>query len=256
MKSKFAKFVDCSLGACLIFLAATAVMRYYTTLELAVFSAFSITACACLLLSLKTKKREKAERLSEAAEQMFYTLLFSDERAHARLLFNGLKSVGENPTMHGYGIYLGKTAAFCCFTQTDAHDVARMISKAAHYGATKLLIICKTPPSSTVNTKAVTVSIIDGENAYKLLASLNALPQTRFEKPRKRRRDAFKHALDKDKIIRYAMLSAAMFLITVFLSRSIVTFVCACVSALLCAASVAYNIVRAISSRRTQPQQK
>ena len=39
MKSKFAKFIDGTVGACLIFFAAVAVMRYYTTLQLAVFCA-------------------------------------------------------------------------------------------------------------------------------------------------------------------------------------------------------------------------
>ncbi len=256
MKSKFAKFVDYSLGACLIFIAAVAVMRYYAPLDLAVFSALSVTACACLLLTLKTKKTENRQKLSDAAEDMFYALMFSDERAHARLLCKGLRSVGAQPVIHGKGVYINNTAAFCKFTRTDADDVARMISKAAHYGAKKLVIVCKTPPSSTVNTADMKVTTVYGENAYKLFASLDALPETRFKKPQKRRFAALKHALDKDRIMHYALLSAAMFAITVFLSRSIVTFACACVCALLCAAAVAYNIVKAISKPKSTAQER
>lgn len=251
MKSKFAKFVDYSLGACLIFIAAVAIMRYYTTTELSVFAAFSVTACAVLLLSLKTKKTDRAQKLSDNAEQMFYTLMFSDERAHARLLYKGLINAGKTPVMHGNGVYLGKTAAFCRFSRTDADDVARMISKAAHYGATKLVLLCKTPPPS-VDTTAVTVTAVCGESAYKLLASLGALPEARFDKPKTRRRDAFKHALGKDKIIRYALLSFAMFMITIFISRSIITFICATACAVLCAASIVYNAMRAVNKKRTE----
>ena len=139
MKSKFAKFIDGTVGACLIFFAAVAVMRYYTTLQLAVFCAAAITACACLLLKLFGKKKEQALRLSAAADGMFFDFLFADDGAPAKLLHAGLKAKNPAAKIRGKGVYLNGTAAFCCFgTPPDKKNRGAIYSqKPKHYGASK-----------------------------------------------------------------------------------------------------------------------
>lgn len=251
MKSKFAKFIDGTVGACLIFFAAVAVMRYYTTLQLAVFCAAAITACACLLLKLFGRKKEQALRLSAAADGMFFDFLFADDGAPAKLLHAGLKAQNPAAKIRGKGVYLNGTAAFCCFgTPPDKKTAARFIAKAKHYGASKIVILSKAPPLSTVDVDGITVKTVYGDDVYKLFASLDALPKKQYEQKRKSRRAALYGAFGKDKIIRYAILSASMFAVSVLNGYSVITFACACACAALAAVSVALSLSTAIKNRK------
>lgn len=251
MKSKFAKFIDGTVGACLIFLAATAVMRYYTTLELAMFSAAAITACACLLLKLFGKKRENAQRLSADADAMFFDFMFSDESAPAKLLYAGLKAKDPATKLRGKGVYLNSTAAFCVFAAPpDKKTIARCIAKAKHYGASKTVVLSKTPPQAAVDVEGMTVKFAYGDDVYKLFGSLDALPQKNFAEKQRSRRSAFGAALGKDKIIRYALLSASLFAVSVLNGYSVITLVCACACAALAVASVGVSLSKAIKNRK------
>lgn len=250
MKSRFAKFIDATVGAVLIFFAATAVMRYYTTLELAAFSAVAVTACALLLLGLFGKKREQQQKLSDNAEALFFELMFMSDRAHAKLLFDGLGSVGLDPTMHGNGVYTEKTAAYTFFAAPpDARDVARAIAKAKHYGAAKAVMLCKTPPKDPPAIDGFDVDFVCGEDVYKLLGGLGALPRTDYA-AKSKKRSMFSGALGKDKILRYSVLSAAMFAASALFGFYVVPFACACVCAVLAVAAVILNVARAVRSKR------
>ncbi|MDE6401777.1 MAG: hypothetical protein K2L54_04100, partial [Clostridiales bacterium] len=247
MKSKFAKFIDGTVGACLIFLAATAVMRYYTTLELAVFSAAAITACACFLFKLFGKKKESAVRLSAAADGMFFDFMFSDDAAPVKLLYAGLKSKTPDVKLRGKGVYLNGTAAFCFFNAPpDKKSIARCIAKAKHFGATKTVILSKLPPQSTVDVDGMMVKLAHGDDIYKLFGSLGALPQKKYEQKRKSRRAAFFGAFGKDKIMRYVILSCSLFAVSALNGYSVITLVCACACAALAVASVAVSVSKAI----------
>ncbi|MBD5132767.1 MAG: hypothetical protein HDT28_09335 [Clostridiales bacterium] len=248
MKSKFAKFIDNSLGALLIFAAAFAVMRYYTTFDLAVFSAISITACALLLSSFKSKTAVGKQKLSAAATNMFYDFMFMNEQAPAKLLHAGLIKLEPTAVRRGAGVYLNSTAAFCCFSPPNKQTVARCIAKAKHYGAKKVILLCNAPPQDAVDVDGIKTVYVSGENTYALFASLGALPEHKFLPTKKRRRDILVGVLGKDKILKYLILSAAMFCITVFVSRSVITFVCACVCAVLAAVAIATNIVKLIKN--------
>ncbi len=250
MKSKFAKFVDGTLGAVLIFAAATAVLRYYTTMELAAFSAAAVTACILFMLRFIGKRKDGERYLSSRTADMFYDFMFEDDRSPARRLCDGLKSRGENAVLHGSGVYLGKTAAFCLFdAPPDSKAVARIIARARHYGATKVVVLSKAAPTSTVAVKGVTVKPVIGDDVYKLFASLGCLPDRRFEKPASVRFAALRGALAKDRIVRYLVLSAVLFAATPVI-YSPVTVACAFTAAALFIAACAYNIVIAIRSKR------
>ncbi|MDE6294191.1 MAG: hypothetical protein K2L88_06190, partial [Clostridiales bacterium] len=145
MKSKFAKFIDGTLGAALIFFAAVAVLRYFIpATDLTVFCALSITAGVCLLSKLRGTRKGEQVRISKAADDMFFEFMFLPQNAPALALAAGLKARGENAVTHGSGVYANKTAAYCVLNQADERDVARLIAKAKHYGANKLIILCKT----------------------------------------------------------------------------------------------------------------
>lgn len=251
MKSKFAKFIDSTIGACLIFFAAVAVMRYYTTLDLAVFCAFAITACVCLLLKLSGVKKTEKHRLSVAADGMFFDFMFMPDDAPIKQLYNGLKEKLPSAVLRGKGVYTADTAAFCYFDcPPNEKELARLISKAKRFRANKIIVLSKSPMRTVVDIEGFTVKSVCGEDVYKLYGSLGALPKKQFSSKQKSRRTAFYGALGKDKILRYALLSAAMFGISILNGYSIMTFACACVCAALCVAAVGFNIYRAATKKR------
>ncbi|MCH5165528.1 MAG: hypothetical protein J1G01_03910 [Clostridiales bacterium] len=253
MKSKFAKFIDGTLGACLIFFAATAVMRYFTPLRLAVFSATAITACAIIILKATGRKQEAQKKLSDAAENMFFDFMFMEERAPVKHLFAALKSKLPNAVMHGGGIYSGNNALFCAFSAPpDEKTSARLIAKAKHYGAAKITVLCKIPPQRTLDIENFKIKFVSGNDVYALFASLGALPISKYAKRQRTLKDSFTGALGKDKIVRYAVLAAAMFAITLINGHSIITFLCACVCATLFTAAIIVNIGKAVKAKRKE----
>ena len=245
MKSKFAKFVDATLGACLIFFAATGILRYYTTLELAAVSGVAVTACAVLLLHVSGANKRNATLLSSAADDMFYELMFTDGRAHAKLLYGGLKAKSDKARIHGQTVYFGKTAATCIFDRTpSAHDVARTVARAKHYGATKALVLCKAMPTERIEIDGFSVKYVVGNDVYKLFGSLGCLPPVKYSAKKKNRALGLSAALGKDKILRYLLLSVALFFVAMFGGLKIIPLVCACISAALCVTATILNIVR------------
>lgn len=249
MKSKFAKFVDCTLGAALVFFAATAVLRYYTTLDIAAFSAVAVTACAVILMRFTGKRKESKIKLSHAADDMFYEFLFEDDIAPAKRLADGLKAKGVNAVRRGKGVYTDSRAAYCLFDDTPptARTVARLVSKAKHYGKNTAIIFCRSAPPSPVDTGDFSVRYVCGDDVYKLFGALGALPAAR-ERKKKKRFAAFSSALGTDKTVRYLLLAAAMFFIGITL-KSIVTFVCACICAALCVATLAVAAVKKLKRK-------
>lgn len=247
MKSKFAKFIDGTIGAMLIFLAATAVFRYYTTLELALFCASTVTACAVMLLKIKSNKHCAGQRLSAAADKMFYDFMFLAEDAPIKLLARGLNAKGTPTKRHGGGVFANGTAAYFCAAPVDIATSARLIAKAKHFGAKKLVILGKTKPSVPNIDAGIKIHCVYGDDAYRLFASLDCLPESGFAPAPKKRLSALCGALSKDKLVRYSVLSAA-FLLVSWLSKSVITFVCS----MLCAALTLAGLIYAVATARKE----
>ncbi len=248
MKSNFAKIVDHTLGAALLFFAVTAIMAAFVPIGVAAGAAVSVTAAAFIILDFKERKAEGKVKLSEAADTMFFDFMFEDERLPAKLAAAALVARGENAAATRSAVYLGKTAAFFRFSAPpDDGRIARDIAIAKRHGATNIVEFCHAAPAySLPEVSGFTVKIVDGENTYKLMASLGALPPKRFAAAKKKRFAAFKGALGKDKIVKYALLSAGLFVIASLTRFSVVTVVCASISAVLFAASLIGNIVSSL----------
>lgn len=242
MKSKFAKITDGTLGAALLFFAAYAVARYYLPNSLAVFSAAATAMTALLLFGLSDRRKGDAQKLSAAADDMFYDFMFLPPDAPVRMLAKGLRARGESPTVHGGGLYLGGVAAYAVFDKPlDSAMCARLVARARHYGATRIVVFVKSPPASTVDVKDVKLRAVVGEEVYKLFASLSALPPRRFERAKRSKFYAFRGALGKDKTLRYLILSASLFFVF-RITNSVVAVACAAIAAVLFVISLIYNI--------------
>jgi len=253
VKSKFAKFIDRTIGAALIFIAATAVFAYFTTLDLALFSATAVTACVFLMLGVTGRRKDGKLKISRAADDMFFAFLFAAPSKPARLLCRGLTAKGLTAAVHGDALYVGKTAAFFAFDAApSAKAVARMVSRAAHYGAEKIIVFCKTPFDSAMDLENIQFKTVYGDDVYRLFASLGCLPEKRFETASKKRR-IFAGALSSDKIVRYFILACAMSGVAALSGFSPVAAACAAVSAALCIAAIVYNAVKAAKSRKNKP---
>ncbi|MCH5156206.1 MAG: hypothetical protein J1F69_06310 [Clostridiales bacterium] len=251
MKSKFAKFIDGTVGVFLIFFAAVAVFRYFIPAsDIVLFCAFSVTAAICLLSKLRTKKRGERFTISKAADDMFFEFMFLPENAPAALLASGLKAKNEPVVRHGGGVFVNDTAAYCVFSQpADEAISARLIAKAKHYGANKLILFCKSPPV-VPQVDGVTVTSVYGDDVYTLFASLNALPKRKYADKSNVRQNAFKNAFSPDKIVRYAVLAVSFYFVSQF-SRSIITFACSVFCAALSLIAITLSIVRAAKKRKT-----
>ena len=250
MKSKFAKFIDGTIGVLLIFFAATANFRYYTTLELAVFSGITVAACAVLVLHVTGIKRMTAQKISAAAADMFYEFMFFDERTPLKFLYTGLKAKGENVKLRGKLLYLGNVAAACFFDEKPSEKaVARTVAIAKHFGAKRAVLFCKAVPSSVPETEGFTVTCVGGDDVYRLFASLGIVPKPAYSRANKSRASKLKSALGKDKIIRYFILSSGLFFVSILSGRKLIPFVCACIGTLLCLAALIYNIVKSVKPR-------
>lgn len=252
MKTKFAKFIDNSIGAVIIFCAAAAIFRYYLPLSVSAFCAACVTSGALLLLSLRSKKNVAKEKLSKAADDMFYDFMFESQTLPATLLCKGLKSKGVNAVRHGDALYVGKTAAFFCFDAPPSDKaVARTIARAKHYGANKIILFGKSPKSYP-SVDGFEFKCASGEDVYKLFGSLDCLPARKYNVKKQKRFSRFRGALDKDKILRYAALSAAFFAVAALTGRSVVTLACAIICALLFIVSATMFIVKFIKTKKRQ----
>ncbi|MDE6201588.1 MAG: hypothetical protein K2M47_06920 [Clostridiales bacterium] len=249
MKSKFAKFIDGTIGALLIFFAAFAIMRYFIpATDAAVFCAVTVTAGLCMLTRLRGKKKGELLRISKAADDMFFEFMFLPDNAPAVKLADALKAKGENAVRHGNGVYLNNTAAYCCFNNPpDQGACARLIAKAKHYSADKLIIISKAPPP-VPQVDGIDIATVCGDDAYRLFASLNALPERKYAETAKRH-GAFKNAFSRDKILRYLVLAFSFFF-AAWVSRSVITFACSVLCAALAVISVAMTAVHAVKKRK------
>lgn len=249
MKSKFAKFIDGTIGALLIFFAAFAVLRYFIpATDAAVFCAVTVTAGVCMIARLRGKKKGELLRISKAADDMFFEFMFLPDNAPAIMLADALKSKDENAVRHGNGVYLNSTAAYCCLSRPpDDRECARLIAKAKHYGADKLVILCKAPPPLP-QVDGMEVAAFCGDDVYKLFASLNALPPRKYAEHAKRQ-NAFKNAFSRDKIFRYLVLAFSFFF-AAWVSRSIITFACSVLCAALAVISVTMTAVHAVKNRK------
>ncbi|MDE6293349.1 MAG: hypothetical protein K2L88_01855, partial [Clostridiales bacterium] len=110
------------------------------------------------------------------------------------------------------------------------------------------IILCKTPPP-VPQVDGMEIKTVCGDNAYRLFASLNALPKRKYAESNTARRSAFKNAFSPDKIIRYALLAVA-FYFTARFSKSIITFACAVLCAALAVIGITTAIVRKAKKRK------
>lgn len=237
MKSIFAKIVDSTVGAALVFCAAFAVIRYFAPLPTAMFGAACVTFSAVAALWFKSGKTASKAKISKAADAMFFDFMFLPNTAPARMLAKALNGRGENATARGDGLYVGKTAAYFAFdAPPDEKALARTIARAKHFGAKKAVVFCKTAPTAKLQVNDFELSFVCGDDVYRLFASLDALPEHKFEKPKRSRRAVLRAAIGKDKILKYAVLSAALFF-AAWLTGSIASLVCASVCAALALAA-------------------
>lgn len=252
MKTRFAKFVDRTVGAALLFLVLTAVLKHYTTTELAAFSAVPITICLFFMLGVVGKRKDGEARNAKRTDDMFYDFMFESESYPAKKLAAGLKNKNIDAVVRADAVYVGKTAAFFAFGKPpDDATIARMIARATRMGASSAVLFCKSPPTSTVDVKDFKLKTVCGDDVYALFASLNALPERKFEKPIRRRFAAFANALSSDKLVRYFMLSASLFAVSLMFGFSLIPFVCAVISASLFIAAATFNIVKKVRAKRT-----
>lgn len=248
MKSKFAKFVDMTLGAALVFLAATAIFRYFTTLTLSLFAAGSVTACLFIMFGFSSRRRGERYKISKAADDMFYAFMFKPDNSPAKLLAAGLKQKGVDACVHGDAVYTKTTAAFFAFNApASAKQTARMISRAKHYGVRNIVILCKEPPDA-VDVDGFSVRAVCGDDVYKLFASLGVSPHCDYKKSKHSVRLAA--ALSPDRMPRYAMLAAALFGISALTGFSVAISVCAVTATLLFIATAIAAIAKAAGNRK------
>ena len=246
MKSKFAKFVDSTLGACLIFLAATAVFRYFTTLELAVFSGVTVAACAVLLLHVTGLKRQAGHELSQAADAMFYEFMFLPDASPAKKFHSALVAIRPEAKLHGKAVYLGKTAAFFIFDDVTQRALARAVNAARHFGAKRAVIFTKTPPPDKLAIDGFDIEYASVNAVYKLFRSIGALPAPNYSARNGKKRSVFVGALDHDKAVKYLLLAVCLFFTSMLSGYSIIPLVCSIISAALCAASIVATAVKRI----------
>ena len=235
----------------MIFFAAVAIFGYFIpSAEIVLFCALSATGGICLMARLRGMRRGERVRITKAADDMFFEFMFLPESAPARLLENGLKARGEQTARHGNGVFVNGTAAYCVFSRTaDDAFVARLIAKAKHYGANKLVLLSKFPlPVPQVD--GMNVTTVCGDDVYTLFASLDALPKRKYAEKSSSKSGAFKNALSADKILRYGILAVLFYFVARF-SRSVITFSCAVLCAALFVAAITATIVRAAKKRKT-----
>lgn len=252
MKSHFAKIIDSTLGAVLLFAVATAVLRYYLPLYVSTVTAGAITAGIYFMASTLTKKRNDRETVSRAADDMFFDFMFSNAAAPAKRLQAGLNRRGVKSELHGDALYCNNTAAFFFFDAppTDK-QIARAVSRATHYGKRSIIVFSKFPAQIGISPDGIKITAVHGDDVYRLFASLDALPPRRFDKTKRAGRfSAFRGALDKDKTVRYLLLSLALFAVARLTRFSVAVTVCAGISALLFVSSIVFNIVRAVRSTK------
>ncbi len=249
-KSKFAKFVDATVGSALIFAAAYAVLRYFMPSTFAVLSAVSFTGAVWLILKTRKRASEEREKLSASAEDMFYEFMFMPDGAPAKLLMKGLQNKGITSAVHGNALYTDSVAAFFFFDAPPSEKaIARAIARAEHYKKSKAVIFSRHTPQAKFDVDFPVITA-HGDGVYKLFASLKCLPKSKHKKGKAASRFAmFKGAFSKEKIPRYLLLSGAFFLTSALTGFSVVLTVCASVSAVLFLCSSIFAVAEKCKQR-------
>ncbi len=243
MKSKFAKFVDATLGSALIFLAAFAVMRYFAPARVSVVTASATTLTALLVMSIRDKKKSSEANLGAAAGSMFYEFMFLSETAPLKYLKAGLERRGVVSVIRGKGLYANGTAVYTAFSAPpDETALARAVARAEHYGCKRAVVLCRALPLKSLDTD-FELSVVAGDDVYRLFASLGALPEKKHLPVHGKRR-RFAGAIGKDRIPRYALLSAALFALAAFTGFPVIPTACATVCAALFLSSVIATSLR------------
>ncbi|MCH5161154.1 MAG: hypothetical protein J1G04_03900 [Clostridiales bacterium] len=248
-KSKFAKFIDATVGSALIFAAAYAVLRYFMPSTFAVLSAVSVTGAVWLIFRTRAKNADMREQLSHKADDFFYEFMFLPDNAPAKHLSKGLQRKGVATALHGNALYTENKGAFFFFDgPPNERSIARSISRAEHYGKKEIIIFSRRPIQNILNADFA-VTTVCGDDVYKLFASLDILPESKHAKIRRDRRMMFRAALSKDKIARYFVLSAALFGTSYLLGFSVVMTICASVAAVLCISSIIFAIAQSAKEK-------
>lgn len=250
MKSSFAKFTDTTIGSIIVFAAVFAVCRYYVPTRFAALAAMPIAAAFAFLCGITNRRKTAAEQLSDGAQNMFFSFMFMPQNAAARYLSIGLKCKGCECKLIANGVYTQNTAAYCVFDAplTDA-DAAKLIAKAKHHGKNEVVIFCREQPKTTLDIADVSLKTPNGENVYKLFASLDALPPQKYTKTKKSASQIAMRALDKDKILKYAALSASFFFLSYLTDYSIGFLVAAILSAVLLFVSASVAVAAKLKPR-------
>lgn len=244
MKTRFAKFIDGTLGFVLMYAAAFSVLCYFIPKSFAALTALSFCSALYLIFGFKERINGSKTRLSKNASEMFFNFMFEGNNAPAKLLKTGLNNKGISSALHGNALYTGKTSAFFHFASPPTQtDVARDVAKAKRYGCKKLLVFSESSkPFPQID--GYEIVSVTGDDVYRLFRSLDCLPERKFNKKSKRRFSALLSALSKDKLPRYFLLAAGLGAVA-FFTRSVVCIVCAAVAVILFVASVVFCAVKA-----------
>ena len=244
MKTRFAKFIDGTLGLTLMFIAAFAVLCYFIPKSFAALTALSFCSAAFLFFGFRERINGDKVKLSKNASAMFFDFMFEGSNAPAKLLKSGLSEKGLSVTVRGNALFTGNTAAFFHFAAPPTqNDMAKDIAKAKRYGATKILVFSELPAPPFPQIDGFEIVAVTSDEVYKLFASLDCLPERKFEKKGRRRFAALLSALSKDKIPRYFLLASGLFAVAYF-TKSVACAVCAAVSAVLFVSAIIYGAVK------------
>lgn len=255
MKGTFAKIIDRTFGAGLLFLVATAVIGYFQPQRIALIAGTIITALIYLASSLTSRISNDKQKLSHATEQMFYDFMFLNTDEPSKMLQVGLRKRGINCYTSKTALYYKNTVAFFAFdevlTQTQT---AKYISTAVRKGVSNVLIFSKKDFTPSISVDGITLRVISGNAVYQLFASLNALPAHTYKSTAKKRIFPFlSAALDLRKLPRYLLLSCAFFFIAAITKFSIMLTFCAILNAVLALSTIILRLInKTVTNKNTK----
>ena len=260
MKSIVAGIID----NVLVFLTATffsiAVASYFTS-DYKVILASSIAAAVCItaLIDMFREKRKPLE--NPQIKEVLTQFIYSDESFAHDFIRDALAKRYKVQDMGKYILVNGVTAVFTYLKpqKISAKDVAYIYGNARTV-AKKIVVLSVDGADADCNKvlsvlPSPEIHIFDGEKTFRLLQTLNALPETELVLRRNKASVAefFRACVSPPRARRYFFVSLVLLFSSFFMPRSIYYVVFASVCIVLGIASK-LNIVAKISEKRTGVQ--
>lgn len=242
----FGNIVDGVLSKVAIFMLSFFWVRYYTTnLTNILFASVTITLCITALIGILKKRKKKMSKAEiKNMNEVFNQFIFNDTQFAIDTFHSALKQ--KHPEIKKYNNMIliktkKQTTAFFPYltaSKLTTQEFTKMYSSSVRRKCDAIVIAtiegAETKLKQSMEYLEKNITVLNGEKVYKLLKSLESLPEIKIKLEKKRSFFLiFSKALSKDKTRKYIFIAIVLLISSYFVRYSIYYIVIASICIVL-----------------------